>query len=139
MKKYTIKIIVAIAIPVIITACTIYYSQIQFSRNLKIEHYTKFIESIEKAFNVNEEMLLMEDGYEKDVKRYEMESFLQNAYAVALATMDDSMFEDIDKMLDGNITIQKKNLIYYKMRKKLYPDTIVLYENIMDRNHKGKR
>ena len=138
MTNDVVLVLVSSLVSLIGAVIAIWYSQKRFSRSLKIGHYTRFIDLIEKAFSLNDEISSMKDASEKKKKTIEIELCFQGAYAVAMATMDDKMFKNIDKLLNGAVTIQKKNFIYYKMRKDLYPNTRILYENIMDRNYKSK-
>jgi len=107
-----------------------------FQKQLLCAQYSIFAEDLQEAITRHSMWKSIEsDEGQKNKLKKETELYLNRAWARALVTLPDDMFEEIDKMITrGKMNNPERNRVYHLLRQKLYPDTNVKYDDIMGRN-----
>ena len=103
------------------------YGVYKFNYENKKNDYVKFIDNIDYALTViNKNNLTEED-------KLNIQLSLNKAFSRAMITMDDNVFNEIANLLDGNFDKEKRNKIYYYMRKDLNPKTNISVSDVISK------
>lgn len=104
-----------------------------FQKQLQANQYSIFAEDIQSAVRSHRMWRAVEnDDARKNELQEEVKLYLMIAWARALVALPDEAFLEIDKMVKrGTMNIESRNRVYHILRKQLYPDTSIKYDDIM--------
>ena len=106
-----------------------------YEKQMLTVQYSAFVDELDKAF-IYQRLLKSEslDPSDKKELKTDLEFSLNKAWAKALVILPDEVFTEIDRTFSREEMDKKsRNRIYFLLRQKLYPNTTVEYDNVMNR------
>lgn len=143
MRNFTRVTIELIAAAIIGLTCGVIGAKISniaayqiFEKQLLCSQYSIFAEDIQAAYKNNS---MWKSRQREDLRKNELkeeaELYLNRAWARALVTLPDEAFSEINTMVKrGTVDAGIRNRVYYILRKQLYPNTSIKYDDIMTTN-----
>ena len=107
-----------------------------FQKQLLTEQYSSFAEDMQEAVRSHSmwKAVENEDARKTELKE-EAELYLNRAWARALVALPDEAFSKINTMVRRQkLDPEMRNRVYYLLRKQLYPNTSIKYDDMMRTN-----